>query len=226
MDNDSPNFISLAAHTVRRYVTIIRASADSLFDQPIDEATKKTLRDIDTSAQYINLLIGDILTGTQIEDGTLPLSLQTIDVDTVVENSIKKTREQAERKGLPVNYEKTSALFSVSADPTRLEQALCQILDNAVRYTHEGKISVSVTEAEGSIVIAIEDTGIGIDEADQAHLFEKFFRVESQEDPEVVGTGLGLWIARELIDRMGGTIRLVSKRGVGTRVEVTFPLVG
>jgi signal transduction histidine kinase len=132
--------------------------------------------------------------------------------------------DQAHEKGLDLELE-VAARPVVRADRDHLKQIWTNLLSNAIKYTPAGgRITARVETREASAIGTVEDTGIGIAEAEMEHLFEEFFRSEAAKASGEIGTGLGLSIVRQIIDAYGGEIRVTSKPGQGSRFAFTMPL--
>jgi two-component system phosphate regulon sensor histidine kinase PhoR len=115
----------------------------------------------------------------------------------------------------------------IRADPTRLQEVLCNLLDNAVKYSHPGgKIRLQANRLNDDVVLTVSDTGVGISEADLPRIFERFYRTDKARSRELGGTGLGLSIVKHIAQMHGGTVEAESTFGQGTSIRVTLPLNG
>jgi len=133
---------------------------------------------------------------------------------------------QAKEKGLSLNFEaieNTNDLINVDKD--KLKQVLINIIGNSIKYTNEGSVDVKISNKEDNLVISIKDTGIGMSAKEREHLFEKFYRIKNKKTQDVVGTGLGLWITKQIVEIMKGSIFVDSIEEVGTQVTIQFPLI-
>ncbi|MCK4525411.1 MAG: ATP-binding protein, partial [Candidatus Andersenbacteria bacterium] len=132
----------------------------------------------------------------------------------------------ADEKKLLLEYkEPKEKLPLVLADPERLKQALINLIGNSIKYTEKGSIEVTTKIENDKLEIKIADTGIGMSAEDQKHLFEKFHRVQNEKTAKIIGTGLGLWITKQIVELMNGKIYLESMKDVGTQVTVKLNLV-
>ena len=109
-------------------------------------------------------------------------------------------------------------------DPARLKQVLVNLVGNAVKYTLKGSVSVRQYEEKGRVCLRVSDTGLGMSAEERARLFEKFYRIKTDETKDIRGTGLGLWITEKIVREMQGTISVESIKGVGSHFIVSFPL--
>lgn len=114
-------------------------------------------------------------------------------------------------------------LYFAHVDPDRLREVVTNLFDNAVKYTQQGKVSLSITGDQANIQVQVNDTGPGIPAEDLPHLFQKFYRVDNSETRAIGGTGLGLFICRKIIELYGGTIQVASIVGKGSAFTITLP---
>lgn len=179
------------------------------------------------SARSLLALIGDILDVARIESGHLTLSSERTSLRQVAESTIRVFDGLARQKGLELRLEQSGELDRpVLVDPLRLRQVLSNLISNAIKFTEQGQVTVSLAgtaQDDGylQLRLAVSDSGIGISAEDQQRLFQPF--VQAKESAG--GSGLGLMICRSLIDMMGGELRLESQEGVGTRVSVRLTLL-
>ncbi|KKU39481.1 MAG: Two-component sensor histidine kinase [Candidatus Azambacteria bacterium GW2011_GWE2_46_45] len=208
VDKMKDDFISMAAHELRTPLTAIKGYADLVSEvKGLSERDKDNLAIIKISADRLNSLVADILDVSRLSQGRLVFNFQAVDPSDIIKKEMKY-----ERKALP----------KISIDPIRFEQALVNLVGNAIKYTPKGKIEVLTEEAKGKLYIRIADTGLGISAEEQRRLFEKFYRIQTKETQEIIGTGLGLWITKELIEKMGGMIMVESIKGMGAHFIISF----
>jgi signal transduction histidine kinase len=232
VDKMKDDFVSMAAHELRTPLTIIRGYVDLLKDvKNLEDKDRENLRRIDVSAKGLNALIGDILDVSRLEQGRMSFEFEEIDIDTTLATITESFQSIAKEKGLILSYlatkEQEDTTFKISADKERLRQILTNIIGNAVKYTPTGSVAVhlSFDELKNKVITRVSDTGFGISAEDQKRLFEKFFRVKNAETGSIQGTGLGLWITREMVLNMKGEISVESIKGKGTDFILSFPAV-
>lgn len=228
VDQMKDDFISMAAHELRTPLAIIRGYVDLLRDiKNLSEEDMERLRRIDISAQGLNTLIGDILDVARLEQGRMKFDFAEIDPAAAVAALTESFQAVAQGKGLALSYVGVPNIPKISADPERLRQVLTNIVGNAVKYTPTGGVTVTVSfdEVKKEVHIRVSDTGLGISAEDQKRLFEKFFRVKSAETGSIQGTGLGLWITREIVLSMKGDVTVESIKGKGTDFIISFPAI-
>lgn len=226
VDTLKDDFVSMAAHELRSPLAAIRGYAELLHNAHLEGEDKESLDHIETSAKALALLIDDILDVARLQSGSMKFSPARLVLKDAAHTVIEELRPLAEEKRLALAMslaDGAAGAACIEADETRLRQVLVNLIGNAVKYTERGSVTVELAIEDGRVVLSVRDTGMGISAEDQEHLFSKFFRVRRQETARIRGTGLGLWITKELILRMGGTIRVESIKNVGTRFVVAFP---
>ncbi|MNM70132.1 Virulence sensor protein BvgS precursor [compost metagenome] len=182
------------------------------------------------SANSLLLLIGDILDVAKIESGRLTLMPERAKLRELVESVARVFDGLARQKGLQLRLEMDAvAACDVLIDPLRFKQILSNLVSNAIKFTDKGFVSIQVAadplvDDRIALNLSVEDSGIGIAEQDQAELFEPFCQVQQSSRASRGGTGLGLTICRKLAEMMGGTVRLESRPGIGTKVSVRLVL--
>jgi signal transduction histidine kinase len=145
----------------------------------------------------------------------------------VIQSVVDNLSPQAANKGLKLRLEVPADLPSLSGDATLLRQAVTNLVDNAIKYTGSGgEVRLSAAVQAATFQLAVADTGVGIAPADQAHLFEKFFRVRQRGSTQEKGTGLGLAIVKSIVERHGGRVWVDSKLGRGSTFYVSLPVDG
>ncbi|HAM96132.1 MAG: Two-component sensor histidine kinase [Candidatus Azambacteria bacterium GW2011_GWB2_46_37] len=222
VDKMKDDFISMAAHELRTPLTAIKGYADLVSEvKGLSERDKDNLAIIKISADRLNSLVADILDVSRLSQGRLVFNFQAVDPSDIIKKTIDSLKVEADSRGLEMKYER-KALPKISIDPIRFEQALVNLVGNAIKYTPKGKIEVLTEEAKGKLYIRIADTGLGISAEEQRRLFEKFYRIQTKETQEIIGTGLGLWITKELIEKMGGMIMVESIKGMGAHFIISF----
>ena len=225
VDQMKDDFIGMAAHELRTPLTIIRGYTEMLTgSKRLTESDRQLTTNIEASSEHLNQMISDILDVSRLQQGRLSFELQEIAPSGLIEEVIESLKYIAEQKGLSLLYEKKEAAL-INIDTDRLKQILINIIGNAVKYTPEGKVTITTYVEKGKLYIRVSDTGIGISAEDQRKLFARFYRVKSQETDSIRGTGLGLWITRNIINQMNGGISVESIKGKGTDFIISFPIV-
>jgi signal transduction histidine kinase len=215
-------FISNASHELRTPLTLIRATAEvGLRGQP-GEAQAQPLKDILQETDYMNRLVDDLLLLSRLDTHRLKLERVRIDLAELLGETHRTLSPLAMDKG--VTLELGGAAGAIWGDPIRMRQVLLIVLDNALRFTPSGgRIRLEASPLGNFFHIVVADSGIGISSEHLPHIFERFYQVEQPGEPETRNNGLGLSIARSLVEAQGGKISLESKPGRGTRVTVSMP---
>lgn len=231
IDQMKDDFISMASHELKSPLTVIRGYVELLGDSlkskeaknPGDDFSddKKFLANIDGSVERLNGLIEDILNVSRLEQNRLPIDMGRVEVAPMVAAIAVQYEVLAKEKGLSLICEE-SIVSDVDADPERMKQVLVNILSNAVKYTVKGEIRIRMKENRDGIHITVADTGLGMSAAAMEHLFAKFYRVRTDETARISGTGLGLWISREIARKMNGDLSAESIEGVGSHFTLTL----
>lgn len=235
-------FVSLASHQLRTPLSTIGWYLEMLLGGDVGELNEKQKQYLDEahhSAQHMMELVNALLNVSRLELGIFSIETEPSDVATLVEKEIDEQRVQIDEKKIKIIPTIARNVPLIPIDVKLLSMVIQNILSNAVKYTPEnGEIKVSLqlakcgeavgrqTISEDSIVITISDTGRGIPADQQDKIFTKFFRADNVSQKGDSGTGLGLYIAKSIIDHAGGTIRFESKEGEGTTFYVTLPLTG
>jgi signal transduction histidine kinase len=217
-------FIASASHELRAPLTLIRASAEvALRDLSPDEVDRRELlRDVLAESDHMRRLVDDLLTLTRLDSGQLTLTKETVDLTALLASIQRQAARLGEQRGVAVELADVGGL--VQADTERLQQVLLIALDNALRYTPAGgRITLAATPTERTVQIHVADTGCGIAPEHLPHIFERFYRADPARGRENSNAGLGLSIAKGLVEAMGGRIAVESTVGVGTTVVISLP---
>jgi PAS domain S-box-containing protein len=222
-------FISIAAHQLRTPLAAIKWTLDVILEGdkgPLTELEKTPLsRAHETNEKMIDL-VNDLLNVARIEDGRFGYKFAEHDLTSLIETAVADSNVNPKTEAPAVEFLLPEApLPLVYCDPEKLSLAFHNLIDNALHYTpKEGKVTVWAGKTGEWLSIAVKDTGIGMNEADRAKLFTKFFRAESAKKMRTDGSGLGLYIVHNIIARHGGSIDVQSKEHEGTTFTVRLPL--
>jgi len=224
-------FLEMAAHEMRTPLAVIRGNAELILDEA------KTLNNVDIqedtgsilkSAVQLLGIVNNFLDIQNLEMGKLSIKLVPVDIVKVLAESVKELNIVANEKhiGLTMLMPAQDAQApTLNLDPYRLQQIFINIISNAIHYTKQGGVTVSIERRDGTIAILFKDTGAGISAKDQEHLFQKFDTSSSFLQTREYGSGLGLYISEVLAHLMGGSVQLEhSDVGVGSIFSLTFPI--
>ena len=216
----------MLAHEMRTPLTSIKGYATALLMEEASfspETQREFLQMIDEECEALQALIRDILESSSIDAGLLTLEPRLVMLPHLTKTVVDDTARHAPRHHCLVDF--PAHFPTVSADVERIVQVLRNLLENAVKYSPQGGLIVVRGEVqEDEIVVSVADQGLGIAPEHLNRLFEKFFRVRSPSGARVVGSGLGLPIARAIVERHGGRIWAQSQPGQGSTFSFTLPL--
>jgi len=221
-------FVANVSHELRTPLTAIQGYLETLLSGALDERenARRFLEIVLRHSERLGRLLNDLTDLSNIELGKVTLRREPVRIADVVGSVIDIIAPRAARARVTVGARIPADLAEVSADRDRLSQILINLIDNAVKYTPEGG-SVTVTarnREDGTIEVAVADTGIGIPPADLPRITERFYRVDKARSRELGGTGLGLAIVKHLVMAHGGELRIESEQERGTTVRFTLPV--
>lgn len=224
------DFVSMAAHELRTPLTAMRGYL-SLLNEDIKDSLKDPykgyIEKLVISADRLHVLIENLLNISRIERGKLVLEKDKYKWEAIVKDVVENFEENAKAVGIGLKYTETKTkLPEVLVDKTMISEVISNLIDNAIKYTPEGgRITVFVEQTDGKIITHIKDTGIGIPRASIPHLFKKFYRVSTVLKEGKKGTGLGLFISKEIVKLHKGDIWVESEEGEGSTFSFSLPLV-
>ena len=219
------DFLSTISHELRTPLNAVLGWAAMLRSGSMDEArTARAIEAIFTNATRQGRLIEELLDVSRIVAGRASLDPQDTDLTENIRGAVEAMMPMAAAKGVEIRYESVPGVFVV-ADPRRLEQVFLNLLSNAVKFTPaDGRITIDVAPSPTAVQIRVTDTGAGIEPAFLPHVFERFRQADGTTKRGAGGLGLGLFIARQLIEAQGGTIRVASNGAdQGTTFSLTLP---
>lgn len=224
LDQLQKDFIATISHELNTPLGFIKGYATTLLRTDInwDETTRREfLTIIDEEADRLRELIDNLLDSSRLQSGTLPMQFQLVRMDSFLRDIT--VRASSRYKNLPIQLDIKKTDVRCQADPTRLAQVLENLLSNAVKYAPDANVTLSLDTSPGKVHIAVQDNGPGIAPEHQSHLFGRFFRAP-EDASKVRGTGLGLFICRQIINAHGGEITVESTVGVGTTFHIYLPM--
>ena len=225
-------FLSIAAHELRTPLAVLRGFAQTLLVQTergrgpqLADWQTEALQDIDVAVGRLDALTGDLLDVARLQAGRFVLQLEQTDLVALTRRVVKERQLTTQRHFL--SFQSVMEQIVVAVDRGRIEQVLSNLLSNAIKYNPEGgSISVTLGQEAGTnaILLSVQDHGIGIPAREQVRLFGRFIRAENALNQGIGGTGLGLYLCRELIEWHGGHIWFTSKEGAGSTFFISLPL--
>lgn len=231
VDQMKDEFISIASHELRTPVTSIRGYTSMVLEGslgPIGKKAKESLEMVAKSADRLAGLVEDLLNVSRIEQGRLQVDLKPEEVGAIIKDTIAELEVQADEKKLKLLFQPPAAkLPLVNLDSERFKQVLINLIGNAIKYTEKGQVEIIIRPGETgkNLEIRIKDTGLGMTAEERERLFQKFYRVQNEKTQKIIGTGLGLWITKQLVELMKGKIIVDSIKDVGTQVTLSFPII-
>jgi two-component system, OmpR family, phosphate regulon sensor histidine kinase PhoR len=228
LDELKRDFIATVSHELRTPLAAIYGCAQTLLRRDVElgpEDSARLLEVIAQESERLTRIVSDILLASQIDAGRLRLKDEEIDVARLVRDVVEEMSASTEADRIALELDSPESVMPVSGDQDKLRQILLNLIDNAIKYSPDGgRVEVRVEERGTGLRIAVRDEGMGIPRSEQQRIFSKFYRLDPQQTRGVGGTGLGLYICRELVQRMEGRVSVKSKEGKGSTFIVDLPL--
>ena len=218
------DFVANVSHELKTPLTVISGFAETLLDHDLSATQRhQFVGTIQSNVVRMQRIVDDLLDLARYESGGWTPNPVAVDVKAAAADALALVQPEAERKQLELRAEIINGAERATADATALRQILQNLVENAVRYTPSGSVTVFARRENGGVVIGVRDTGIGIPREHLPRIFERFYRVDAGRSREVGGTGLGLAIVKHLGEAHGGSVRAASSLGAGTEIAVFFP---
>lgn len=226
VDQMKNDFLSVATHELRAPMTVIKGNIENLTDGitgTVDERGKASLKTMMSETDRLNNLVTDLLNVSRLEQGRISYKLEIFDAREVVGPLVEQFTPKATAKGMDIRYDMPSEPAYINVDRGRLIEIMTNLIDNAIKYSRQGEVTVTHKDDGDWVRVSVRDTGIGIAAKDRERLFSRFYRVQTDKTTGIPGTGLGLWIIKQYIEAMKGTVSVDSLENVGTEFVVAFP---
>jgi signal transduction histidine kinase len=231
------DFISTASHEMRTPITAIEGYLSLALNEKIckiDEPAKKYLVKALDSTHHLGQLFSDLLTSSKADDGRLASNPVVVELGEVVAEVVENEQFHAREKNLELKFMVSSnnevaggrvvrPLYYTFVDPTRITEVVQNLIDNGLKYTPQGSITVRLTGDAHTVQVQVQDTGPGIATEDIPHLFQKFYRIDNSATRTIGGTGLGLYICKRIIELYEGRIWVESQLGHGSVFFINLP---
>lgn len=230
VDRSKSEFVSLASHQLRTPLSAVNWYAEMLMDEDVGKLNKKQkdyLLEIYHSSKRMSDLVGALLNVSRIEMGTFAVEPEPTDVVEIAESVIKEIAHEVKKRKQEITEEYGKDIGLINVDRNLTELVIQNLVSNAVKYTQNGgSIGLSITKNPDVVLIAVSDNGYGIPEAQKDRVFQKFFRADNVREKETDGTGLGLYMVKEIVEHSGGKIWFQSQENKGSTFYVSVPLSG
>ena len=229
LDETKSNFISIVAHQLRTPLSGIKWTLSMLLGGemgPLNNDQKTFLMKSYESNTRMITLVNDMLVADGIQSGKVHYGFKYIDIIDLMDNVLFEVSPAASKRNITIEYkDKFETLPQVYVDPETMRAVLQNLLENAIKYTIDGgKIEINVKRESDNLIISIADNGIGIPKDQIKNIFAKFFRARNAIKQETDGSGLGLYIAKSIVEKNGGTLYFESIEGKGSTFYFTVPL--
>ncbi|RPI66370.1 MAG: two-component sensor histidine kinase [Ignavibacteriales bacterium] len=217
-------FLANVSHELRTPIFTIQGFLETLLDGAIDnsEVNIKFLRKALQHTIDLGVLVNDLIDISMIESGEMRLSFRYFNINNFITEIVNEMTPLAKEKNLDLVFIHGREKLQLLGDKTRLKQVMTNLVTNAIRYTDSGRVEIIVSEETEYAVITVKDTGIGIPDAEQKRIFERFYRIDKARSRAIGGTGLGLAIAKHIIEAHGTKIEVRSRLNEGS--EFNFRL--
>lgn len=221
-------FLNLISHQLLTPLTVVKWCVNALEDPSIFSSTQEReelLRNIKLNSNTLIQTVESLLDVSRLETGKLKLNFEKCNIAKIIEQNALSHREAAETKNIKIIYSGTDKEVFVYADSVRLKVVIQQLLDNAIKYSKpDTSISVVLHTEDSMAVLNVEDAGKGIPQEEHKNIFGKFFHGKTADDSEIKGLGVGLFIAKSIIEASRGKIDFKSQEGVGSTFWFSLPL--
>jgi PAS domain S-box-containing protein len=228
VDEMKSEFITLASHQLRTPLSSLRWYLELLTDedgQRLSREQSSYVEQMKDDAKRMAQLLEDLLHVAHLEGGKVVVQKRSFDLMTFLEGKSKEWETIAAQKKLTCTLSAPKMSLKITSDPVLLELVLQNLVTNAVKYSPEGTaVRVFLEKQRSHIRISVTDSGMGIPSEEQSHIFQKFFRAKNVRTTDTDGTGLGLYLAKSIVQNLGGRISFTSRPGKGTTFTVTLPL--
>lgn len=226
MDKSRNQFVSNASHELKTPLATMKILLESVLYQPEmpAELRGEFLGDMNHEIDRLTSIITDLLTLTQMDDGRIKLHVEHVNLSELAEETLRMLHPMAEERGQTLK-ERIFPNITLEGDRSKLGQIIYNLAENAIKYTPDGgRVQVSLTQRGKTVVLTVQDNGVGIPKEDQGHIFDRFYRVDKARSRETGGTGLGLSIVRQMVQLHGGVVRVDSEMGQGSTFTVELPV--
>ncbi len=228
-DRAKTEFLSMASHQLRTPLTAIKGyislALEGHYGQ-LPEKLERAIKNVYESNERLIKLTNDLLTISRVEMGKLEAEKKETDILELIYSCLQEVIPEVEKKGLQISFEHPKEIkeLKLNIDPLKIRQVILNIIDNAIKYTHQGQIKITLEILAKKVVVKVSDTGVGMSKEEQEHLFESFSRGRAGISLFIEGTGLGLHVAKKFVELHGGKIWAYSEgEGKGSTFIIELP---
>lgn len=220
---DRDLFANMIAHEFRAPLTAIKGYASFLVEsEAISNNERRFSENILSSAERLVELVNDFLEVARLQSGKLKVVKEDTEITKIITKVVSDLEPLADKKNLKLVFPDPEKEVFLTTDKNRLTQIFTNVISNAIKYTNEGEVELECKAIPGEVIVRVKDTGMGISAQDQQKLFAPFTRVGGVDTTKITGSGLGMWITRQLVEMLGGEIGVESIKGVGTHIVISF----
>jgi signal transduction histidine kinase len=228
MNSVKSDLISISAHQLRTSLTALKWILKMFTDKDLGELTTEQegfMEKAVESNERMIALVNDLLTLNHADDTTIKFNFQKVDLVSLIEQAMFEFSGETHKKGIELTFSKPDTnIPEVNCDREMIRVVFQNLIENGIKYSRENdKVTISISQVENNVEIKVHDTGIGIALVDQVNIFNKFFRATNAIDKDHIGSGLGLFTTKNIVERHKGKIRFESAPEKGTTFFVTLP---
>jgi len=223
------DLISISAHQLRTSLSALKWILKMFVDHDLGTMTKEqdeyAMKAYDSNERMIDL-VNNLLTLNHTDGTSIAYNFTKVDIDKLIEETLTQFSGESRKKEIPLVYQKEAAnVTEISCDPSMIRVVLQNLIENGIKYSNKNdKVTITLKYDDNMINISVHDDGIGIDTEDESEIFGKFFRTKKALEKDPVGSGLGLYTTKNIVERHKGKIWFESKDGEGTTFFVSLPI--
>jgi len=221
-------FVNIVSHQLRSPLSNLKWAIELLMSGRISSISEKQaeyFKILKENSVRMGELVSDLLTVSRIEQGKFPLKKEKIYLQDLIEKTIKETEIFAKASNVEIKFNSEDNLPQIIIDPNQIRLVIVNLSENAIRYINkEGRVEISLKKKNDNLYLEVKDNGIGIPKDDQKYIFQKFFRSGNVKKHQTEGSGLGLYIAKSIIEKSGGKIGFYSQEKKGSTFWFTLPI--
>lgn len=224
LDRQKTEFLSIASHQLRTPMSIIKGYIELIQDGAYGKISKETfkiLSDMDITNERLVKLIDEFLDISRIEQGRTKFSFDMYDMNALISNVVQELSQKAIDKGLDLQWKPLRGKKDICMDEEKIRHVIFNFVDNAIKYTPKGSVKVFLEDEKNGLKVQVVDTGLGFNKIDEANFFQKFYRGQNVKTSNVGGTGLGIYVCKQFVEKHGGRVWAKSP-GLGKGGEFGF----